>query len=250
MIALVAVLGGLLLLSHIVPFRFVQDWWHPRQAVWSVSDPSSVYLTFDDGPNPAATPELLGALKESNVQATFFLIDEYVNEDTAHLVKRMFDEGHCVAQHTGKRWLLVRSPGHVERMLRGAADKVERLTGRRPAPLFRPHAGWRSELLFRGASRAGYKIVGWGWRTFDWVGFRQRTAERVSEQVIRHAAPGKIIVIHDGHHKNPRADRAYAIEATRRIIPALRAKGLQFRTLCEAISPQPSARFAAPASRP
>ena len=251
MIPLVIAVAGVLLISHIVPFRFVQDWWHRDNSVWSVPaapGQNPLYLTFDDGPNPTATPELLAALRDHDVRATFFLIDDYVTAETAPIVRRMFDEGHCVAQHTGRRWLLARSPGHVEQMLRGAADKIERLTGHRPAPLFRPHAGWRSELLFHGAARAGYKIVGWSWRTWDWVGFRQRTGERVAAQVIRHAAPGKIVVIHDGHHKNPRADRAYAIDATRRIIPALRERGVQFRTLCEAFTMPGSGRYAEPMS--
>ena len=253
MIPLMIVVAGVLFVSHIVPFRFVQDWWHREDSVWSVPAAAGqfpLYLTFDDGPNPTATPQLLNALKEHNVRATFFLIEDYVTAETAPIVRRMFDDGHCVAQHTGRRWLLARSPGHVEQMLRRAADHIERVTGRRPAPLFRPHAGWRSELLFRGAARAGYTVVGWSWRTWDWVGFRQRTGALVAAQVIRHAAPGKIVVIHDGHHNNPRADRAYAIDAAGRIIPALRERGVQFRTLCDAITTQQSGPSAGPVSLP
>jgi peptidoglycan/xylan/chitin deacetylase (PgdA/CDA1 family) len=144
----------------------------------------------------------------------------------------MFEEGHCVAQHTGRRWLLVRSPSHVADMLENGARKIERLAGHRPSRNFRPHAGWRSEALFRGAAQAGYRIVGWSWMSWDWVGFRQRTRPRVAAQLLKHAAPGKIMVIHDGHHKNPRADRAYAIDATRRIVDGLRASGYTFDTLC------------------
>jgi peptidoglycan/xylan/chitin deacetylase (PgdA/CDA1 family) len=59
----------------------------------------------------------------------------------------------------------------------------------------------------------------------------------VANQVLAHAAPGKIIVIHDGHHRNPRADRRYALQATRQIVDGLRAQGYQFGTFCEGQRP-------------
>jgi peptidoglycan/xylan/chitin deacetylase (PgdA/CDA1 family) len=87
--------------------------------------------------------------------------------------------------------------------------------------------------MFHGVSRLNYKLVGWSWMTWDWYWFRKRTGERVASQVLAHAAPGKIVVIHDGHHRNPQADRRYAIEATRRIIENLQPQGYEFSTLCE-----------------
>jgi peptidoglycan/xylan/chitin deacetylase (PgdA/CDA1 family) len=145
----------------------------------------------------------------------------------------MFEEGHSVAQHSGDRWLMLRSPDGLDAKLRSAADKIQKLTGYRPCRLFRPHAGWRSISMLRGVKRSRYKLVGWSWMSWDWVWFRERTGPRVSSQVVSHAAPGKIIVIHDGHHRNPRADRKYAIEATRILADRLSAAGYKFGTLCE-----------------
>lgn len=88
--------------------------------------------------------------------------------------------------------------------------------------------------MLRGVARSRYKIIGWSWMTWDWVWFRKRTPQRVASQLLSHAGPGKIIVIHDGHHRNPRADRRYAIEATRRVIDGLSAGGYEFRTICDA----------------
>jgi peptidoglycan/xylan/chitin deacetylase (PgdA/CDA1 family) len=235
LIAVLVALGAVATLAHIAPFRFVLDAAHGSGAVWRMPASGSskpVYLTFDDGPNPTATPELLDVLKEKNARATFFLIDDYVNQETAPIVRRMFAEGHGVAQHTGRRWLLLRSPSHVAEMLEAGAQKIERLAGDRPCRLFRPHAGWRSAALFAGARRAGYTVAGWSWMSWDWVGFRERTGARVAQQLIAHAAPGKIMVIHDGHHKNARADRRYAIDATTRIIDTLRQSGYTFEALC------------------
>jgi chitooligosaccharide deacetylase len=225
-----------LTLAHVAPFRFVLDAVQGDASVWRipVSGPEKpIYLTFDDGPNPMATPELLSVLTEKDVRATFFVIDDYVTDTTAPMVRRMFEEGHCVAQHTNRRWLLLRSPSHVARMLQDGADKIERLTGYAPSKNFRPHAGWRSQAMFRGAERAGYRIVGWSWMSWDWVWFRKRTGARVAKQLIEHAAPGNILVIHDGHHRNPRMDRKYAVDATRIVIDELRAMGYTFGTLCD-----------------
>jgi peptidoglycan-N-acetylglucosamine deacetylase len=90
--------------------------------------------------------------------------------------------------------------------------------------------------MMRGAARAGFRIVGWSWMNWDWVGFRERTAPRVANHLVRHAKPGNIVVIHDGHHQDPRANRLYAVEAARRIIDNLRAQGYRFGTLCEVLS--------------
>lgn len=227
--------AGISVLAHIAPFPFLLDAAARRTTIWRMpvsGSEKTIYLTFDDGPNPTATPDLLDLLKEKNVRATFFLIDEYVNESTAPIVRRMFEEGHSVGQHTGRRWLLLRSPAYIAGMLGSAADRMQRLTGRRPCPLFRPHAGWRSVALIRGAARTGYKIAGWSWMSWDWTGFRKRTGPRVAAHLAAHAAPGKIIVIHDGHHKDPQADRRYAIDATRTLIDTLRSEGYTFGTLC------------------
>jgi peptidoglycan/xylan/chitin deacetylase (PgdA/CDA1 family) len=235
-IGIALALIGMLALCHTAPFPFLLDAASGKLTVWRMPQSPGekvVYLTFDDGPNPTATPALLDVLKENNIHATFFLIDKHVNEETAPIVRRMFAEGHAVAQHTGDRWLMLKTADELADTLRAAADHVESLTGRRPCPLFRPHAGWRSVSMLRGVSRLKYRLVGWSWMTWDWYWFRKRTPERVASQVIAHAAPGKIIVIHDGHHVDPRADRRYAIGAARQIIDGLRARGYKFDTLCQ-----------------
>ena len=86
--------------------------------------------------------------------------------------------------------------------------------------------------MLLGADRAGYKVVGWGWMLWDFNWFRKRTADDIVPRLVRRASPGDIVVIHDGHHENPRADRRYAIEAVDRLIPELRARGFEFGTIC------------------
>ena len=84
-----------------------------------------------------------------------------------------------------------------------------------------------------GLSRLHYRLVGWSWMAWDWCWFRERTAERVASQVLSHAARGKIIVIHDVHHRNREANRLYAIDATRLIIDGLESRGFEFASLSD-----------------
>src|SRR5262245_949370 len=93
---------GIVVLAHTAPAPFVLDWMAGDRAVWHMprGDPPTVYLTFDDGPNPTTTPDLLDVLARERVRATFFIIDRHLNEDTAPLVRRMFADGHAVALHS------------------------------------------------------------------------------------------------------------------------------------------------------
>ena len=233
-VALVAVLAGICVLAHIAPFPFLLDFVSGNRSVWRKPSPAgdrTVYLTYDDGPNPDATPELLDLLRDKQVKATFFLIPNYINASTEPIVRRMAAEGHTVAVHSADRWLMLRTSPVVAERLRESAARIE-AAGAKPCAMFRPHAGWRSLTLISGVRRAGFHLAGWSWMTWDWVWFRERKADRVASQITSHAAPGKIFVIHDGHHRNPRADRRYAIEASARIIDALRARGYAFGVLC------------------
>jgi hypothetical protein len=85
--------------------------------------------------------------------------------------------------------------------------------------------------MLEGLRRIDYQMVGWGFMLWDFDLFRARSV-RMVPRLVRQASPGDIIVIHDGHHKNPRADRRYAIDVTNALIPELRRKGFEFGTIC------------------
>lgn len=86
--------------------------------------------------------------------------------------------------------------------------------------------------MLMGAARAGYVVVGWWWMLWDSNWFRHRNVDDLVPRLADRASPGDIIVIHDGHHQNPRAERRYAVETVDRLIPELRARGFQFGTIC------------------
>lgn len=232
---LVAAGLSLMFLAHTAPFPFVLDSWVAGDAIWRMpvdDDRPTIYLTFDDGPNPTATPALLDVLAREGAHATFFVIDRHLNARTAPIVRRMFDEGHAVGLHSHTRRLMWLSPSDLASTLTAAADRIEQLAGSRPCRAFRPHAGWRSGQMFAGLARIDHVLVGWGWGLWDWNWYHAREADTLSQRFVRRASSGDIIVMHDGHHEDPRADRQYAIDATALLVPALRARGFTFGAIC------------------
>jgi peptidoglycan/xylan/chitin deacetylase (PgdA/CDA1 family) len=227
-------------LGHTAPFPFILEAFAPSRSVWRVprsAGTPTIYLTYDDGPNPTATPALLDVLRDGGARATFFLIDAHVTENTAPIVRRMFEDGHGVALHADTRRLMIKTPSALATLLTTHADRIERLAGSRPCRLFRPHAGWRSGSMYEGLARIEHRLVGWSWGLWD-IGQRGN-AEELARRLARRASPGDIAVMHDGHHVNPTADRRYAVETTQRLIATLKTKGFAFESLCDVLSPVP-----------
>ena len=157
--------------------------------------------------------------------ATFFLIERHLSiRDGALHVQRIAAEGHGVALHSHTRAKLFLDPDELGRRLTAFAHRLGNITGQPACRAFR-----------RTRERAGKQMLeglGAGSTTDDWmgllaVGFRLLPSAFRPHvpRPVRHASAGDIVVIHDGHHVDPRANRLAAIEITRALIPALRAKG-------------------------
>ena len=162
-------------------------WLFPK-AIWRM-DPTekAVYLTFDDGPIPEATPFILDTLREHGIKATFFMVGDNVRK-YPELFERIKAEGHQVGNHTFnhlgafKHWTLTYIMN---------TKKANDLIG---AHLFRPPHGlmrW-SEYYWL---RKKYKIVMWDLVTRDYS--KWLTAEEVLDNVKRYARNGSIITFHD-----------------------------------------------------
>src|SRR5262245_36628566 len=125
---LVAIALGILVLAHTAPAPFLLDSLAGRRSVWHLrrDAPPTIYLTFDDGPNPTTTPDLLEVLAREQVQATFFLIDRHITDRTGPIVARMFADGHSVALHSHTRAYMLMAPATLARTLTDAADHIER----------------------------------------------------------------------------------------------------------------------------
>jgi peptidoglycan/xylan/chitin deacetylase (PgdA/CDA1 family) len=237
MVVVFALILAAAAISHMAPFPFLLEAFRPSRSLWHVEqsrrDTPSIFLTFDDGPNPIWTPALLDALEEERVSATFFLIDKYITPETEPIVRRMAADGHAIGLHTGTRGPVVMAPDVLAARLTRASGRIASITGREPCQLFRPHAGWRSATLYEGLDAAGFRLAGWTWGMWDWDWWQKPRAEKVAKRLVRKASPGDIIVIHDGHHANPRADRRHAAGAVRLLAPAMRARGWTFGRLCD-----------------
>ncbi len=87
-------------------------------------------------------------------------------------------------------------------------------------------------MMYAGLKKMNYRLIGWTFLRWDWNWFRHRTADSIVSRILAHAAPGDIIVTHDGDHAKPHADQSYVVEAWTRLIPELKARGFDFATVC------------------
>ena len=221
-------------LAHMWPAPFVIDWMAGDRAVWSMprTGTPTVYLTFDDGPNPSTTPDLLDVLVAESEQATFFIIDDHLNEQTAPIVRRAFEDGHAVALHSATRRPMLMTPAQLAGTLNAAAARIETLAGGTPCRAFRPHAGWRSGQMYDGLRELDYRLIGFGWMLWDFNWFRARSADSSFRRIAPRVSDGDIIVMHDGDESAPTRDQRHTVEATRRLIPELRSRGFAFGRVC------------------
>jgi peptidoglycan/xylan/chitin deacetylase (PgdA/CDA1 family) len=237
LLVLAVIIAAAAVLSHTAPRPMLFEAFRPGDSVWRMPADAGggrrVYLTFDDGPNLTWTPAVLDALRDEGATATFFLIDDHVTDESAPIVRRIAGEGHAIALHSGTRRPMLLTPDAFAMEIARASARLAAITGAAPCRLFRPHAGWRSAAMYDGLRRSGYKLAGWSWGMWDWDWWRTPQAGRVAPRLAKKARPGDIIVIHDGHHADPDADRRHAGATVRLLAPALRQKGLSFGRLCE-----------------
>ncbi|MEK5257467.1 polysaccharide deacetylase family protein [Paenibacillus sp. FSL F4-0125] len=153
-----------------------------------------IAFTFDDGPDPCYTPELLDLLHEHDVKATFFVLGKKA-EQYPDLIKRMHREGHQIGIHNYSHvpnWIY--SPWTNRRkQVDRTADIVERITGERPI-LYRPPWGLLNlgDLAFL---RRSYQIVLWSVMVGDWKA--SVSAKQLKHDLLKKIKPGSIITLHD-----------------------------------------------------
>ena len=230
--------AGVVALAHTAPFPFLLEYIGPGRSVWHLPSPDgrpTIYLTYDDGPNPIATPALLEVLDREQVPATFFIIPDHVTPATAPIVQRTAAAGHGVALHASTRALMLRSPEAFADHLVAESDRIAAMAGARPCEIFRPHAGWRGGPMYEGLDRAGFTLGGWSFGMWDWNWWRPAQPEKLASRLAARASDGDIVVMHDGHHKNPRAERLHTVRATADLVPRLKARGFRFGELCAAV---------------
>ena len=147
----------------------------------------AVYLTFDDGPIPEATPFILDVLKRYDIKATFFMVGDNARK-YPELHQRVIDEGHRIGNHTHNHIMGIRYS------IRDYSYNVEKANAYLHTNLVRPPHGWMRLSQYAWLSRK-FKIVMWDLVTRDyskWI-----TAEDVVNNVKHYARNGSIITFHD-----------------------------------------------------
>lgn len=190
-------------------------------------DEAVVSLTFDDGPNPHATPRILDILKSEGVLASFFVLGRHV-ERWPSLVRRIALDGHQLGNHGYfHRKLHRRSPGYVRDDLTRGTEQIVRASGVRPGHFRAPH-GFRSPWVTPIAASLGQRTVGWSLGVWDSA---RPGAEVIASRAVEGMRARSILLLHDGDGYDPDGDRMQTAEALPLIIDGLRRRGFRFTTL-------------------
>lgn len=179
-----------------------------------------VALTFDDGPNPAWTPQLLDLLARHRVKATFFLIGKFASEEP-YLTRYIAEAGHTIGNHSWSHPNLALTPSkRVNEELKRTKQMLEHITGT-PVRFFRPPYGGRRPYVLNAAKDMGMTPVMWNAMTDDWrepsgEKIAARLAERVDALGRRGVAAN--VVLHDGGHKQLGKDRGPSVQAAKLLV--------------------------------
>lgn len=180
------------------------------------AEKKKIALTFDDGPNPQYTPEMLAALKERNVKATFFLLGEEV-EKYPEIVKQIQADGHLIGNHSYKHEQLSKLP------MEQACSQVSRtneliygITGVYPSYLRPPFGDWHEKL----DGEVNMVEVLWDVDTLDWS---SQNHAKIVEKVMKNVEEDDIILMHDGYETS--------VTAAMEIIDTLQKQGYEFVTV-------------------
>ncbi len=175
-------------------------------------------LTFDDGPGPY-TERLLDTLAEKGVKATFFVLGQQA-ERYPDTIKRIYEEGHQLANHTWGHVNLVKySEGGVVAQLQRTADTLDRITGVKGEYLMRPPYGSYNDSVLE---VIGVPAILWSVDPYDW---KYRDAQTDHDNVLESVFDGCIILLHDIHEAS--------VDAVPSIIDDLKAEGYELVTVNE-----------------
>lgn len=188
------------------------------------------YLTFDDGPDPYSTPEILNLLSSAEIKATFFVLGSRV-EKHKELVHRMIQEGHEVGEHSlNHHNPLKRDPWTTYRDLVGGAKPLDSLGVPQSGRLFRPPYGKFNLVslvyVFLGRRRVAF------WNN-DPRDYESNSGEKVARYVMDHLSDSKVILLHDGRRGVGKSDTKVTVRAVELVIETAAQNSVRFAPLGE-----------------
>lgn len=196
----------------------------PLSQVVYLPPKGKVALTFDDGPNPIYTPQILDILKKHHVHATFFVMG-WAAKKYPDIIRRIVREGHAIGHHTNSHPNLrnVHSSERLYKEIVWPKLVVQEIIGKPPVCI-RPPFGMGNERIRRYMAQHGMYMVGLGWNSFD---YNRPGVNAIVKQVVDHASSRRVYLLHDGP-KN----REQTVEALPHIIKGIRQKGFDFAPIC------------------
>ena len=231
---------GLAAAAHMVPSVVSLGQWLPIRALpgdlcrWRGPNGNGVALTFDDGPDPRTTPQVLDRLEELSLPATFFCLGQQVLVHPA-LVDEIRDRGHQVETHGFRHeHHFARSPRWVREDLNSAIDALEQV-GHRPR-WFRPPFGQTAGATMVEARRHNLRLVLWSAWGREWD---EPDSPSVARRVRAGVGPGGIVLLHDADVQSPPGSSRRATEALGQIAEDLHRRGLAALTLDELVGLSP-----------
>lgn len=195
------------------------------------TDQKRIALTFDDGPDPRFSNDVLDVLKQYNVPATFFVLGSKAVANP-EIVKRMQIEGHVIGNHTYAHPNLVEKAdlGTLEREVTRTEDALNEIIGYR-TKLFRPPYGFLYNELVEKLGKMNYYVIAWDIDSLDW---QEDPPEVIASRVVDNIHSGAIILMHDGAEST--GDRTNTILSLQQIIPKLQEQGYEFVTVPDLLS--------------
>jgi peptidoglycan/xylan/chitin deacetylase (PgdA/CDA1 family) len=196
-------------------------------------DPRDVALTFDDGPNDAATPLLLEVLARHDVRATFFMMGNFARQ-RPEIVRAVVAAGHLVGNHTMSHPKLSTAPvGRVRQELTDCNAVLEDIAGVE-VRFFRPPFGARRPVVLRIARELELTPVMWNVSGSDWnpIG-AEGILRNLRDGVERNQRIGRAsnLLMHDGGHRGMGAARMDTVRAVERLVSRLDGTATQFVTV-------------------
>ncbi|MCL4503368.1 MAG: polysaccharide deacetylase family protein [Deltaproteobacteria bacterium] len=204
-----------------------------------------VAITFDDGPSPRYTPQILALLQQYQAHATFFVLGRKV-EQYPHLVQALLQAGNEVGNHTFDHPRLTTTAEAVrESQVERTALDLELLGDRTSRWIRPPFSAYDARFKDYVAHTQG-RLVLWSIDSGDWKGLDRDT---IVNNVVSRVKPGAIIIFHDSDEKD-KADRSPTVEALKLILPALQELGYRLVTISQLVAgdsaPNPAAVQAGP----
>ena len=189
------------------------------------SDDKVIYLTFDAGYENGNIKTILDILKRQEVPAAFFILGNMITKEEA-LVRRMFDEGHLVCNHTYTHKSMVnRTAEEFKNELTLLEKACKEIIGKDIAKYYRPPEGRFDEASLNYAKCMGYKTIFWSFAYADWDNNQQMTHDRAKTKILENVHNGEVMLLHPTSETN-----AAILEE---IIITLKAEGYRFGTLDE-----------------